>query len=216
MAFEMLRQRPEVKAAGVEVPALTSLKAWVDSGAALANSELEKAVKASGDPDLALALRWSKETNDVIARTVKNVPPFKWAAEGLRLIHQHSDAICVSQTPHEALVREWSEHGLLDLVSAVAGQELGTKADHLRLAAGGKYPTDRILKIGDALGDLKAARANHVLFYPICPQHEEESWERFCKEAYDRFLNRTFAGDYERGLVEAFDKLLPETPPWKR
>jgi phosphoglycolate phosphatase-like HAD superfamily hydrolase len=216
MAFEMLRQRPEVKAAGVEVPALTSLKAWVDSGAALANSELEKAVKASGDPDLALALRWSKETNDVIARTVKNVPPFKWAAEGLRLIHQHSDAICVSQTPHEALVREWSEHGLLDLVSAVAGQELGTKADHLRLAAGGKYPTDRILKIGDALGDLKAARANHVLFYPICPQHEEESWERFCKEAYDRFLNRTYAGDYERGLVEAFDKLLPETPPWKR
>jgi phosphoglycolate phosphatase-like HAD superfamily hydrolase len=185
-SFELLREHPEVKAAGVTVPALTALKAWTDSGAALANSELEKAVAASGDPELALVLRWSREVNEAIARTVTNVPAFKWAVEGLSRIHQHSDAICVSQTPHEALMREWSEHGLLDRVSAVAGQELGTKADHLRLAAGGKYPADRTLKIGDAMGDLSAAKANRVLFYPILPQREEESWERFCKEAYDR------------------------------
>jgi len=215
-SFELLREHPGVKAAGVTVPALTALKAWTDSGAALANSELEKAVTAGGDPELALVLRWSKEVNETIARTVRSAPAFTWAVEGLRLIHQHSDAICVSQTPQEALMREWSEHGLLDRVSAVAGQELGTKADHLRLAAGGKYPADRILKIGDAMGDLNAARANHVLFYPICPQREEESWERFCKEAYGRFLNRTYAGDYERTLIEAFENLLPETPPWRR
>ena len=48
-----------------------------------------------------------------------------------------------------------------------AGQELGTKTEHLKLAAKNKYPPERILMIGDAPGDLNAARANGALFYPI-------------------------------------------------
>lgn len=216
MAFDMLRERSEVAKAGVNVPELKALKAWIATGAPLANTELEKAVGQSNDPELALALRWSKEVNALIATTVKKVPPFKWAAKSLDRIRDNSDTICVSQTPAEALIREWEENGLLGHMSAIAGQELGTKGEHLRLAAGGKYPKDRILKIGDALGDRKAALENGVLFYPICPKHEEASWERFHKEAYDRFLNGTYAGDYEKKLIEEFDALLPATPPWKK
>jgi hypothetical protein len=216
MAFDMLRERPEVKASGVAVPELKALKAWIATGAALANTELEKAVRQSNDPDLALALRWSKEVNDLIAKTVKNVPPFKWAKKSLDRIRDNSDTICVSQTPTEALIREWEENGILGHMAAIAGQELGTKGQHIKLAAGGKYPKDKILKIGDALGDRKAALENDVLFYPICPMHEEESWERFHKEAYDRFLNGTYAGDYEKKLIATFDALLPDTPPWRK
>ncbi len=65
----------------------------------------------------------------------------------------------------------------------IAGQEMGKKADHLRLAAAGKYPADHVLMIGDAPGDLKAARANGFLFFPVNPGAEDASWQRFFEEA---------------------------------
>ena len=68
---------------------------------------------------------------------------------------------------------------------------------------------------GDAPGDMKAARANGVLFYPINPGHEEDSWERFYNEALDKFFAKEYEGDYEAALVEEFESYLPEIPPWK-
>jgi len=40
----------------------------------------------------------------------------------------------VSATPGEALQREWHEHGLVRHVALIAGQELGSKREHLGLA----------------------------------------------------------------------------------
>ncbi len=97
----------------------------------------------------------------------------------------------------------------------IAGQEYGTKTQHLAAAAAGRYAPDHILMIGDAPGDLKAARANHALFYPINPGDEETSWERFYNEAMARFFAGTYAGDYEAALIAEFDRRLPEIPPWK-
>jgi phosphoglycolate phosphatase-like HAD superfamily hydrolase len=92
---------------------------------------------------------------------------------------------------------------------------MGKKALHLELAAKGKYPADHVLMVGDAPGDMKAARANDALFYPINPGHEEESWQRFHEEAVHRFLAANYAGAYEAGLIAEFERLLPEVPPWK-
>jgi phosphoglycolate phosphatase-like HAD superfamily hydrolase len=100
-------------------------------------------------------------------------------------------------------------------VRVIAGQEMGTKAQHLALAAKPKYPSSRILMIGDAPGDMKAARANNALFFPVNPGHEEESWRRFYDEAVHRFLAGEYAGTYEAELVAEFDALLPQAPPWK-
>jgi phosphoglycolate phosphatase-like HAD superfamily hydrolase len=69
--------------------------------------------------------------------------------------------------------------------------------------------------IGDAPGDMKAARANDALFYPINPGHEDESWERFYKEAFGKFIAGEYEGAYEAKLIEEFEKLLPDIPPWK-
>ena len=68
--------------------------------------------------------------------------------------------------------------------------------------------------IGDAPGDHRAAEANNCLFYPINPGAEEASWQRFHDEAIDKFLNGTFAGDYQQQLLDEFDRYLPETPEW--
>jgi phosphoglycolate phosphatase-like HAD superfamily hydrolase len=92
---------------------------------------------------------------------------------------------------------------------------MGSKKEHLKFAGGGKYAKDHVLMIGDAPGDLSAARANAALFFPVNPGHEEQSWERFLNEAIDRFFNHTYAGEYEASLIAEFDMLLPEKPPWK-
>src|SRR5207247_10840318 len=91
----------------------------------------------------------------------------RWAAS------QKADAMCISQTPAEALKREWAEHQIDRFVAIIAGQEMGTKTDHLRLAAKDKYEANKILMIGDAPGDFKAAKSNGALLFPIVPGPEE-------------------------------------------
>jgi hypothetical protein len=68
--------------------------------------------------------------------------------------------------------------------------------------------------IGDAPGDLKAAQAQHCLFFPINPGDEAASWLRLLDEGIDRFLSGKFAGAYQQQLLEEFDRKLPERPPW--
>ena len=68
--------------------------------------------------------------------------------------------------------------------------------------------------IGDSPGDLQAAQANDVLFYPINPGDEEASWKRFHDEALDRFFDGAYAGRYERQLIDEYDARLPEKPSW--
>ena len=213
--FDFLRERREVIESGIEMPRLPALRKFIASGVPLGNPTLEKAVNETRDPELTFLLTWSKEVNRWVAEKVTDVPPFKWVRESLEKVKANSDAICTSQTPVEALVREWNQHGIAEYVSVIAGQELGTKGEHISLASRGKYDPENILMIGDALGDKKAARHNNALFYPINPAHEEESWERFCKEAYDKFLNHDYAGEYEQACIAEFEALLPETPPWK-
>ncbi|MEI6172064.1 MAG: sugar transferase, partial [bacterium] len=70
--------------------------------------------------------------------------------------------------------------------------------------------------VGDAEGDLKAARANNALFFPVNPGHEEASWKRFYAEAAGRFFAGTYAGQYEEALTEEFMTYLPSVPPWKK
>lgn len=136
--------------------------------------------------------------------------------EGLARAAGRADLMVVSATPLDALRREWAEHGLADHMDLIAGQEDGTKLQHLQQAALGRYPSHKVLLIGDAPADRDTAAAAGVLFYPINPGGEAASWRRFHDEALDRFLSGTYAGDYQRALVAEFDALLPATPPWLR
>jgi phosphoglycolate phosphatase-like HAD superfamily hydrolase len=215
--FDLLRERPEVQARGVDPPQAPRLREFIaDDSFPKSNDGLEAYMAGHPDPELDTALAWTTGVNQAIADMVHGVPPFPWVRESLTLLSAKADMIVVSATPVEALTREWQEHDIARHVRVIAGQELGKKALHLELAAGGKYPPGRILMIGDAPGDMKAARANGALFYPINPGHEEASWRRFYDEAMHRFLGGSFAGDYEAGLIADFEKLLPEVPPWRR
>ena len=160
-------------------------------------------------------LKWSEAVNATVADMVKGVPPFPFVRESLEVLSHAADIVVVSATPGEALQREWEENDIASFAAIIAGQEMGTKKEHLQLISGGRYQKNHVLMVGDAPGDLKAARANGALFYPINPGHEEESWERFFREGCKKFLSGKYAGDYEGRLIEEFEILLPEIPPWK-
>jgi phosphoglycolate phosphatase-like HAD superfamily hydrolase len=210
--LEWLARRPEVKARGIKVPSPKGVIDWIAEESKLGNPALEKAVAESGDPDLKVALAWSKAVNDAVADMVRGVPPFPNVKACLDRFAEKADMIVASATPNAALKAEWEEHGIAGHVREICGQEAGTKKEILAVAA--QYGKDKCLMIGDAPGDHKAAVANNCLYYPINPGAEEASWKRLLDEGIDRFFNGTFAGEYQERLVDEFNTYLPATPPW--
>ena len=213
-ALNLLRERPEVKARGVNVPDTKALEEWMARETKLGNATLAAEVKG-GNTGLTQVKAWSDAVNRQIEDIVHGVPPFPLFKECLDKINTRADAMVISQTPADALAREWAEHGIDKGIRVIAGQEMGTKTEHLKFAAIGKFPVQKILMIGDAPGDFKAAQSNGALFYPIVPGNEEASWQRFHAEALDRFFAGTYAGAYETALLKEFDASLPEHPSWK-
>jgi phosphoglycolate phosphatase-like HAD superfamily hydrolase len=214
--MDLLQERPEVSARGVNVTQLKVLREWVGRETKLGNPALKAEAAKTGDAELALALAWSTAVNESVDDLVHGVPPFPFVRESLEQLGSVADMIVCSATPGAALVKEWQEHDIAKHVAAICGQEAGTKAETLGRAAAQGYAADRVLMIGDAPGDMQAARKVGALFYPINPGAEDASWERFFMEGCDKFLSGQFAGAYEQSLIDEFDAYLPETPPWKR
>lgn len=214
-ALDLLRDRPEVKARGVEIPLLPKLREWTTRESKLGNPTLEKLVAETNDPEMTHLLDWSHAINAAVHQIVRDVPPFPGVKDSFAAASAKADLMVVSSTPWDALDREWKATGLADFVHLIAGQEAGKKTEHLEFAAQNKYPAEKILMMGDAYGDMKAAKHVDACFYPIVPGYEEKCWERFQQEALDRFFAGTYKGAYEDALIAELDKALPEKPHWR-
>ena len=212
-ALNLLRERSEVKARKVNVPSYPALENWIKRESKLGNATLAAEVDG-GNEDLSHIKIWSDAINEQVSDIVHGVPPFPLFKETLDKSLNKADMMVISQTPCDALEREWAEHDISKYVEIIAGQEMGTKTEHLKYSAVNKYDSNKILMIGDAPGDHKAAKDNKVLFYPIIPGNEEHSWERLYTEALDRFFAGTYEGAYEEKLFSEFDNSLPEKPNW--
>ena len=212
-ALNLLRERSEVKARKVNVPSYPALEDWIKRESKLGNATLAAEVDG-GNEDLSHIKIWSDAINEQVSDIVHGVPPFPLLQDTLDKSLNRADMMVISQTPCDALEREWAEHDISKYVEIIAGQEMGTKTEHLKYSAVNKYDSNKILMIGDAPGDHKAAKDNKVLFYPIIPGNEEHSWERLYTEALDRFFAGTYEGEYEEKLFSEFDNSLPEKPNW--
>jgi len=216
---ELLPSHPQVLARGFAVPQYAAYFAWIEDPVSLLSNEgLANAIEAETDlatkQELEAILEWSGRVNWAIGEIVNGIPPFPGVRNSLVAVQDKADAVVVSATPLEALLREWAEHDLDAFVTLICGQEMGTKREHIE-SLGRTYARDRVLMIGDAPGDLESARANSVLFYPIIPGQEEASWSQLLSEGLPRFFSQTYQGDYEKLLLTEFDRALPETPPWE-
>src|SRR5215207_6813143 len=174
-ALNLLRLRPPVVARQVAVAETAALEEWIGRETKLGNATLKAEVER-GNRGLDQVKQWSDAVNRAVEDIVHGVPPFPLVRESLEKLNGFADDMCISQTPADALKREWAEHGIDRHVKMIAGQEMGTKTEHLRFAAKDKYAPAKILMVGDAPGDQKAAKSNGALFFPIVPGREEASW----------------------------------------
>ena len=216
---ELLPAHPKVRSRGFAVPQCPAYFAWIDNpDSLLSNEGLAAAIESETDPvakqELEAILEWSERVNWAVGEIVKGIPPFPGVRESLQRIEGQADVVVVSATPLEALLREWAEHDIESYTALICGQEMGTKREHIDVL-GSTYERDHLLMVGDAPGDLRSAQANDVLFFPIIPGDEETSWREFIGEGLDRFFGGTYSGLYEEGLLERFDRALPEAPPWE-
>ena len=214
-SIELLIRRPEFAQSGIPAPDLKDIRAFVFSGKPQSNSGLKEFMKEHESPSLKNLLAWSEAVNADVELKVKNVGPFPSVLKSLKKLFPLADIMVISGTPVEALEREWKEHGISGFAKLICGQEMGTKKEHLSVAAKGKYAPGKILMIGDAPGDHKAAVANDALFFPVDPGSEERSWALLAGEGLDRFFEGTYKGTFEDDLIAKFYALLPEKPAWE-
>lgn len=214
-ALDLLAVRKEVIERGFAVPPMRELREYVAAGNPLNNAGLAAYLEEHPHAeDIRTTLNWSNETNARINRVVHGVPPFPHVRKALERLSRVADIVIVSATQQLSLEREWNEHGLLSMVSAVCGQESGSKKEIIA-ALKGLYQPDHVLMIGDAPGDQKAAESNGALFYPICPDREAESWAAF-DAALDAVLDGTYRGSLQKELIAHFETLLPTEPKWEQ
>ena len=213
--FDLLEQRPQAVERGFIKPDLAPLTAWLKIEKTLGNPSLKKEIEINPHPILIKTLAWSNEINANIDKMARNLAPFPYVRESLAKASGKADILVVSATPAEALVREWKEHDIDQYVKIIAGQEMGTKKTHLELAKRERYADNNMLMVGDAIGDLEAATANNILFFPIMPGQETDSWKLFHDEALDLFIAGKYDGDYQNKLHSKFKELLPVEPSWE-
>jgi len=212
--FELLHEWNDRQGLNIQVPPVQDLQDWIESGETLNEDSLE--TRAKSRPELAAVLAWSRAVNADIASRMMPIPPFDGAADALTLFHARADTVVISLTPVDALEHEWSTNGLRWDMDAILGQEWGTKPDQIRLALSQKkYDPDKVLILGDAPGDLKAARETGVCFYPILPGREAECWRQLLAEDMDRFFRGEYRGKYETDLIATFEAVLNHPPPWQ-
>lgn len=218
---ELLPAHPMVERCRFQVPDLPHYFRWVDDpSSVLSNAGLQRAIDQTTDPaareELEGAMLWSRQADAMIADKIKGIPPFPFVRESLEKIAARADVAVISSASNEALEREWAEHGIAQYVAVIAGQEMGTKVEHLAYAAKGKYDNNHVLMIGDSPGDLEAAKANRAMFYPIVPGCEAASWQRFRDQVFDEFVTGEYAGGCEAEQIAEFDRWFTESPSWQK
>jgi len=205
LCLRELRESPTLREV---VPDPEPVAHFVASGLPLANESFSSYVGDNPNPLLLAVLDWSATSNRMIAELDTVVPPFEGVREALTLAREFADTMVVSATPAPALRKEWGKTGLLPLIDAIAGQEVGPKREQLRSANAAGFDRERVLMVGDAPGDHRAAVENEMLFFPITPGAEEASWAELRENGLDRFREGRFVGPYEERIISNYYRAL--------
>lgn len=187
------------------IDGVDELERWVANAPALSNDGVKAAIASGGGEVLKKALRWSVQVNERInALPFEVKKPFEGVAEGLKYAHDLADIAIVSSANLQAVEEEWALYGLLEHVDILLAQNVGSKAFCIAELLKKGYETDKVLMTGDAPGDLEAARANGVFYYPILVRHEGDSWREFRETAVDKLTAGSYGGAYQQEKLDAF------------
>lgn len=187
------------------IDGLDTFELFLHSDGLLSNEGMRCAYERERSILFALAEKWSINVNEAIAAIpLKDRIPFPHVYETIKAIYDVADLVVVSSAHNEAVTAEWGQAGLLPFVDALFTQEHGNKKQIIALLKRlGDYNGSCILKVGDAPGDVQAAQSNAVLFYPIIPGKEAESWLLLKNIYLHKFIEGTYA-DCEQALIKNF------------
>ncbi|MBQ3422880.1 MAG: HAD family hydrolase, partial [Romboutsia sp.] len=174
----------------------------------LSNNSLKREIEKTDSKGLKMTLQWSLNVNEAIEKLPKGDEPFEGVTEGLEALSKIVDVAVVSSANGEALNDEWGRHDYIRLLTALLGQEAGTKQHCIAELKKKGYDTDKVLMVGDAPGDLQAAKNNDVRYYPILVGKEKFSWERLVNEAVPKLMDGTFDEEYQNSLIKEFNDSL--------
>lgn len=199
----------EVNDTWCTIDKLEELETWTSITPELSNHALEEEMKRRDSIILKKALSWSEAVNESINQlSDSEKQPFSGVLEGLQAAHACADVAIVSSANLQAVLDEWELHGLLEHTDIVLAQDAGSKAYCIEKLIEKGYEKSKVLMVGDAPGDQKAAQKNGVFFYPILVRREKESWERLKQEGIQKLIEGKFAGEYQRQLNQEFERNL--------
>ena len=145
----------------VKIEKIEDLNKWIDSTNKLSESSLIKFINEDklNSKCLEKALNWSREVNKSIKALDESlIKPFKNAKEAIRDAKDYCDIVVVSSANREAVINEWERYGILKYTDDVMAQDSGTKAECIKKLLELGYKKENVLFLGDAVGDLTAAR----------------------------------------------------------
>jgi phosphoglycolate phosphatase-like HAD superfamily hydrolase len=214
MAFERIAEKSEAAARALD--GMAALREFVLSGCPLSVASMRDYNAEKKHPFLDQVLAWSQRSDDLYTEIMEKEgnPPYPRVRETLERAKEKADIMVISSSSKDTLNSDWGDNDLLGLTTRVMGQETGNKKAQIKATLSPAHSPDRSLMLGDAPGDLEAARANQILFFPILPGAEAASWERLESEALDRFFAGTYAGAYEEELLAEFNTVLQPDAPW--
>jgi len=188
----------EINEKYVAIPGVEALKLWAETAPALSNDGAKAAAEAATDPDakhiFEKALNWSKAVNAAIVELPEELKvPFEGAKDGLAAAKLVADVAIVSSANRDAVMEEWTQHGLLPHTDIVLAQDCGSKAHCIAEMLKFGYAPDHVLMVGDAPGDCDAAEKNGVWYFPILVGSEKASWEELQSIALDKLLSGEYA-----------------------
>ena len=93
---------------------------------------------------------------------------------------------------------------MLEYVDLLCTQDMGSKEYCIGMIRDKGYKNSNVLMCGDAVGDMKAAQNNGVLYYSINVNHEDESWSNLMEEGMDRFLSGSYEGAFQEQVIQKF------------
>lgn len=208
--IELVGRRKEVQDYPDILPDMSSLKKFLAENPSPNLTTLAEC----DDPVLKKTYEWSVEINAEVAKTVHNIPPFPFVRESLEKLSEKADIVVMSATAKDALMREWTENDIAKYTNFICSQEEGNKKECINEIKK-YYSQSRVLMIGDAPGDAKAASENGVGFYPIVPRKEIASWKKFYADVIDIFLEDKYTPDVQNKYTASFDSSLLDKPNWE-
>lgn len=194
----------EIDAAYCPIAGLEAYRTWCRTTRSFSNERIEAEIQAGNHPIFQQVLAWSQAVNRKIEEISPEIHPFPGVKNALEQMGEKADIAIVSSANPQAVQDEWTRFGFMEFVDYVMAQDAGTKSDCIGSLIARGYVRERILVLGDAPGDARAASGNGVLYFPILAGRESQSWEQLTNEALPRLFAGQYDPDYQQSLLKQF------------